>query len=63
MMDFSVLQKSPSYMCATYVFDSGHHSPIECGFSLAYSLTGAATRLSELPSRNTGFAAEPKFLA
>ena len=57
--DFSFAKKSLPGIEATQVFDAAVHSPIECGFFLAYSLTALAERRSELPSRRTGFTAEP----
>ena len=50
-------------MDATCVAESPDHAPILCGCARAYALTGAATRRSELPSRSTGFTAEPSTLA
>ena len=35
---------------------------MECGCLRAYSLTAAGARLSEFPSRNTGFTALPSTL-
>ena len=57
--DRSVERKSPSPIVATCVRESGDHAPIECGCDLAKALTGAGARRSELPSRSTGFTAEP----
>ena len=50
-------------MCATVVVEPVSHLPILCGFFMANDLTGPATRRSELPSRSTGFTAEPSTLA
>ena len=41
------------------VFESGDHTPIECGFFRAYCFTDAGARRSELPSRSTGLTALP----
>jgi hypothetical protein len=50
-------------MCATCDFEFGFQVPIECGCAFAYSFTASATRLSEFPSRSTGFTALPNTLA
>ena len=52
-------------MCATRDFEPafGHGFIIRCGFFCANFLTEAAARRSELPSRSTGFTAEPSTLA
>ena len=50
-------------MWATWLLESADHAPIECGFFWANAFTGAATRRSELPSRNTGFTALPSTFA
>ncbi len=57
--DCSVERKSPSLIVDTCDFDSGDHSPIECGCLRAYSLTDAGARRSELPCRSTGLTALP----
>jgi hypothetical protein len=57
--DSSLERKSPSPIVATWLRDSDDHAPIECGFFRAYSLTAFGARRSELPSRSTGFTAEP----
>ncbi len=57
--DFSLPKKSPPVICATWVLESFVHLPIRCGFFLAYCLTDAEARRSELPCRNTGLTALP----
>jgi len=57
--DFSLEKKSFSPIVATWVLDELDHAPMRCGFFLAYSLTALGARRSELPSRRTGFTAEP----
>ena len=61
--DFSFDLKSPLAIVATCDLLSLDQAPILCGFLRAYSLTGFGARLSELPSRKTGFTALPKTLA
>ena len=58
----SLERKSSADIVATLVFDSGVHAPIECGCLRAYCLTDSGARRSELPSRRTGFTAEPMTL-
>mmetsp|Transcript_6279 Transcript_6279/g.25217 ORF Transcript_6279/g.25217 Transcript_6279/m.25217 type:complete len:335 (+) Transcript_6279:1638-2642(+) len=60
---FSAEKKSPSFIDATCDLEVASHLPRRCGFFWAYAFTGAATRRSELPSRSTGFTAEPSTLA
>ena len=59
--DFSLPKKSLSLMWATRVtepdFGQGF---ILCGCFRANAFTDPAARRSELPSRNTGFTAEPR---
>ena len=50
-------------MWATCDFESRLQAPIECGLALANAFTAAATRRSELPSRNTGLTALPSTAA
>ena len=50
-------------MWLTWLLESLLHAPIECGCACAYAFTGPATRRSLLPSRSTGFTAEPSTLA
>ena len=57
--DCSLARKSSAPMVATAVLESGVHSPIEWGKRLAYAFTAFGARRSELPSRSTGFTAEP----
>ena len=52
-------RKSPSDIVETCDLESFDHSPIECGCALAKDFTDAGARRSELPSRSTGFTAEP----
>ena len=61
--DFSLALKSPLAIVATCDLLSFDQAPILCGFLRAYSLTGLGARLSELPSRKTGFTALPKTFA
>ena len=57
--DCSFERKSPSDIVATWVAELPDHAPIECGYCRAYSFTARGARRSELPSRSTGFTAEP----
>ena len=59
--DRSLPKKSPPSMCATRAFDpdSGQACIMRCGCFWAKRFTEAAGRRSELPSRSTGFTAEP----
>ena len=57
--DCSLSRKSSASMVATEVFESSLHSPMRCGWALAKFFTAAGARRSELPSRSTGFTAEP----
>ena len=61
--DFSLERKSSWPIVATLVFDSADQAPIGAGGSCAYSFTEAGARRSELPSRSTGFTAEPLTLS
>ena len=61
--DCSEERKSPAAMCATFVLESGDQAPMRCGWALAYCLTEAGARRSELPSRSTGFTALPLTLS
>jgi hypothetical protein len=58
-VEVSLDRKSSALMCATFVFDSEVHAPIEWGWRRAYCFTDAGARRSELPSRSTGFTALP----
>ena len=57
--DFSLAKKSSPGIDDTFVLLSVDQAPIECGFAWAYFFTARAARRSELPSRSTGFTAEP----
>ena len=57
--DCSLVRKSSWPRVATLVLESLDHAPMVCGCFLAYSLTALGARRSELPSRSTGFTAEP----
>ena len=61
----SLPKKSPSRMWATRVFDpsAGHGFIMRCGCFCANRFTAAAGRRSELPSRRTGFTADPRTAA
>ena len=61
--DCSLERKSSAVMCATLVFESDDHAPIECGCFFAYCFTDSGARRSELPSRSTGLTAEPLTLS
>ena len=65
VIDRSFSKKSPPDMCATRALDpdSGQGFIILWGFFWANLLTAAAGRRSELPSRSTGFTAEPRHFA
>ena len=52
-------KKSPSVMLATRALLSDAQAPMRCGCFLAYALTALGARRSLLPSRNTGFTADP----
>ena len=57
--DCSEWRKSPSSIVETCVLESFDQAPIECGCLRAKFLTDSGARRSELPSRSTGFTAEP----
>ena len=61
----SLPKKSLSCICATRVAEpsAGQSRIMRCGFFCANRLTDVAARRSELPSRSTGFTAEPSTLA
>ncbi len=59
VVDCSVARKSPSVIVTTRERDCGDQAPIECGWRWAKALTEAGARRSELPSRRTGFTADP----
>mmetsp|Transcript_33551 Transcript_33551/g.84234 ORF Transcript_33551/g.84234 Transcript_33551/m.84234 type:complete len:211 (+) Transcript_33551:1344-1976(+) len=63
--DFSLPKKSPDFMWATWVLDTGGQGRMRTGGRLrcAFFFTGSATRRSELPSRSTGLTALPSTLA
>ena len=56
---FSEPKKSPSVMLATRALLSDAQAPMRCGCFLAYALTALGARRSLLPSRKTGFTADP----
>ncbi len=57
--DCSLERKSSAPIVATEVLESLLHSPMRWGCFLAKFFTAAGARRSELPSRRTGFTAEP----
>ena len=57
--DCSLWWKSPEAMVATRVRESGSQTPIRCGLACACLFTDSGARRSELPSRSTGFTADP----
>ena len=57
--DCSLWRKSPEVMVATRVRESGVQVPIRCGLACACLFTDSGARRSELPSRSTGFTADP----
>ena len=57
--DVSLEKKSLAPIVDTRVLLSADHVPMRCGFARAYALTEDGARRSELPSRNTGFTADP----
>ena len=59
MTDCSLWRKSLASIVATFVWESLDHTPMRCGCFLAKFLTAPGARRSELPSRNTGFTADP----
>ena len=61
--DFSFEAKSFAPIVDTCVLESADQAPMRCGFALAYAFTALGARRSELPSRRTGFTADPLILA
>ena len=61
--DFSLWKKSSASMVATLVLESAVQAPMEWGCFWAKFFTDWGARRSELPSRRTGFTAEPLTLS
>ena len=57
--DCSFERKSPPDIVDTWLWLCGDQAPIEWGYWRAYSFTARGARRSELPSRSTGFTADP----